>query len=88
MKVIEFDDVVLFPLAYDLFCSDLNAIVEYKRDNNCVSIRRMMLERQAREINEIINIYKTGVKSKVFAIDLTNIDSVGDRVLKPSSFAL
>lgn len=81
MKIISFNNVIVFPLAYDLFCKDMDSIVECERDNTCIAIKRMMNEVQAREIKEIILKMQASDPCLLFVLDFSNITSVSDRVL-------
>lgn len=81
MKTIRYDNIIFFPLAYDLFCHDLDSIVDYPRDNSCILLQKMMTEFQARSIKDIIERESKNKPEQIAIIDFSNITSVGDRVL-------
>lgn len=78
MKAIISDDFIYLPIAFDLFCDDINSISEYRRDTTEISLQRMLMEEKVREISKFVEENE----NKFFILDIDRIEIVADRVLR------
>ncbi len=79
MKIIDKNQFIIFPIAYDDICRDMGALREIKRNSSSIVLYRSFLYKHMESIHNYIQ--REGDKSeRYYILDMKYIDNAGDRI--------
>lgn len=82
MKIIDIHPFVIFPIAFDDICGDMDALREIRRNSSRIVLYRRILDKHMQSIQDYIEKDKNNIGKKYYIVDLSYIDNAGDRIFE------
>lgn len=80
MKIIDTNPFVIFPIAFDDICRDMDSLLEIRRNNSSIMLYRLLTETQMQLIYDYIVEHNQDEHGKYYILDLSYVDMAGDRI--------